>query len=144
MSTQKSSSQKPNSRQPTLEEFRVEEFDLRRREPENADEENRAILIPSKASGRQMPGSQKFDPKSVDTATIDRVIEMAWEDRTPFGAIEVQFGLKEQEVIEVMRRYMKRSSFKMWRKRVSARKTKHAAKRDFDSGRFKSSNQKNY
>ncbi|MEL7226623.1 MAG: TIGR03643 family protein [Cyanobacteria bacterium P01_D01_bin.36] len=91
-----------------------------------------------------MPGSKKFDPKDLDTATIDRVLEMAWEDRTPFGAIEVQFGLKEQEVIEVMRRYMKRSSFKMWRKRVTARKTKHAKRREFDSGRFKSSNQKNY
>ena len=77
MSTQKPKSQKPNSRQPTLKEFRVEEFDLRRREAENTDEDNRAILIPSETSGRQMPGSQKFDPKSLDTATIDRVIEKA-------------------------------------------------------------------
>ena len=63
--------------------------------------------------------------------TIDRVIEMAWEDRTPFEAIETQFGLNEQEVIAVMRRYMKESSFKMWRKRVSGRDTKHLQKRDF-------------
>ena len=74
--------------------------------------------------------------------TIDRVIEMAWEDRTPFEAIETQFGLSEQEVIAVMRRYMKESSFRMWRKRVSGRDTKHLQKRDFLEGRFKSDNQK--
>ena len=80
----------------------------------------------------------------LDAATIDRVIEMAWEDRTTFEAIETQFGLKEKDVIEVMRKHMKRSSFKMWRERVTDRKTKHAKKRDFEVGRFKSSNQKNY
>ncbi|MEL6158642.1 MAG: TIGR03643 family protein [Cyanobacteria bacterium J06623_5] len=83
-------------------------------------------------------------PNELDTATIDRVIEMAWEDRTPFEVIEQQFGLKEKDVIAVMRRYMKPSSFKMWRKRVTARKTKHAKKRSFEVGRFRSSNQKNY
>lgn len=82
--------------------------------------------------------------EELDAATIDRVIEMAWEDRTTFEAIEVQFGLKEKDVIAVMRRYMKPSSFRMWRERVSDRKTKHAAKRDFEVGRFQSSNQKNY
>lgn len=129
---------------PTLEDFKVEEFDLRRRDAELSSQADNAVVVPSEQSARQMAGSEKFDPKTLDTATVDRVIEMAWEDRTPFGSIEVQFGLKEQEVIEVMRRYMKRSSFKMWRKRVTARKTKHAVKREFDSGRFKSSNQKNY
>jgi uncharacterized protein (TIGR03643 family) len=84
----------------------------------------------------------KFD--ELEAATIDRVIEMAWEDRTSFEVIEAQFGLKEKDVIAIMRRYMKRSSFKMWRKRVTSRTTKHAAKRGFDVGRFKSSNQKNY
>jgi len=79
---------------------------------------------------------------NLDPATIDRVIEMAWEDRTPFAAIEFQFGLSEKEVIAVMRKYMKRSSFKMWRKRVTGRKTKHLAKRNFIEGRFKSDNQK--
>ena len=74
--------------------------------------------------------------------TIDRIIEMAWEDRTPFGAIETQFGLKEKQVIALMRREMKPSSFRMWRKRVSGRKTKHLAKRDFIEGKFKSQNQK--
>ncbi|MGF1499532.1 MAG: TIGR03643 family protein [Elainellaceae cyanobacterium] len=78
----------------------------------------------------------------LDSQTVDRVIEMAWEDRTPFEAIEIQFGLKEKQVIAIMRRYMKASSFKMWRKRVTARKTKHRQKRGFSTGRFKSHNQK--
>lgn len=72
----------------------------------------------------------------------DRIIEMAWEDRTTFEAIEFQFGLKEQEVIELMRKEMKLSSFKMWRKRVQGRKTKHEKLRSFENGRFKCSRQK--
>jgi uncharacterized protein (TIGR03643 family) len=78
----------------------------------------------------------------LDVKIIDRVVEMAWEDRTPFAAIETQFGLKEQEVIALMRREMKYSSFKMWRKRVTGRKTKHLAKRDFVAGRFRCKEQK--
>ena len=73
---------------------------------------------------------------------IDRIIEMAWEDRTTFDAIEFQFGLKEQEVIELMRREMKPSSFRMWRARVQGRATKHQKKRNFDSVRFKCSRQR--
>ncbi len=73
--------------------------------------------------------------------TVSRVIEMAWEDRTPFAAIEIQYGLSEKEVISLMRKEMKPSSFKMWRKRVSGRKTKHIRQRDFLVGRFKSANQ---
>ncbi len=73
---------------------------------------------------------------------IDRIIEMAWEDRTTFDAIEYQFGLKEQEVITLMRKEMKPSSFRLWRKRVSGRSTKHQAKREFSKGRFKCSRQK--
>ncbi len=73
---------------------------------------------------------------------IDRVIEMAWEDRTPFDAILAQFGLKEQEVISVMRNEMKPSSFRMWRKRVQGRATKHAAKSAVDDARFKCTLQK--
>lgn len=60
---------------------------------------------------------------------ISRIIEMAWEDRTPFEAIETLFGLPEKEVIALMRREMKPSSFRMWRKRVSGRATKHLALR---------------
>ena len=73
---------------------------------------------------------------------IDRIIEMAWEDRTPFNAIELQYNLKENEVRQLMRKYMKSSSFVMWRKRVKSRKTKHLSLRSFVKGRFKSSNQK--
>ena len=60
---------------------------------------------------------------------ISRVIEMAWEDRTPFEAIELQFGLNESAVIALMRSHMKASSFRMWRKRMKGRVTKHAALR---------------
>lgn len=74
---------------------------------------------------------------------IDRVIEMAWEDRTPFDAIQIQFGLKEQEVIDLMRREMKSSSFKMWRARVQGRKTKHSKQRKGEVDRFKCSRQRN-
>ncbi len=63
------------------------------------------------------------------TEDISRIIEMAWEDRTPFEAIEGLFGLPEKEVIALMRREMKPSSFRMWRKRVSGRATKHLALR---------------
>ncbi|MBC7407161.1 MAG: TIGR03643 family protein [Arcicella sp.] len=73
---------------------------------------------------------------------LDRIVEMAWEDRTPFDAITAQFGLKEQEVIEVMRKEMKPSSFRMWRERVQGRATKHSAKRVIDDVRFKCTLQK--
>ncbi|MDJ0708217.1 MAG: TIGR03643 family protein [Leptolyngbyaceae cyanobacterium MO_188.B28] len=79
----------------------------------------------------------------LDKQTIDRIVEMAWEDRTPFEAIAVQFGLQEKQVIALMRRSIKASSFRMWRKRVTGRKTKHLGKRGFTQGRFKSKNQKN-
>lgn len=73
---------------------------------------------------------------------IDRIIEMAWEDRTPFEAIEMQFGLSEKQVIELMRITMKRSSFLMWRKRMNRRVTKHAKLRDKEVSRFKCSRQR--
>ena len=72
----------------------------------------------------------------------DRIIEMAWEDRTTFDAIQLQFGLKEQEVINLMRAEMKPLSFKMWRERVQGRKTKHEKLRNFQEGRFKCSRQR--
>ena len=79
--------------------------------------------------------------KNLKIEDISRIIEMAWEDRTPFEAIELQFDLKENEVREIMRRKMKPSSFKMWRKRVSGRKTKHLLLRSNELNRFKSKNQ---
>ena len=77
-----------------------------------------------------------------NAADLDRIIEMAWEDRTSFEAIEVQFGLKEKEVIKLMRREMKATSFKMWRKRTNGRVTKHQGLRGTAVNRFKCSRQK--
>ena len=73
---------------------------------------------------------------------IDRIIEMAWEDRTPFDAIQFQFKISEQEVIEIMRKEIKLSSFKMWRQRVQGRKTKHHSLNTIEKGRFKCSRQR--
>jgi len=73
---------------------------------------------------------------------LDRIIEMAWEDRTTFDAISFQFGISEQETIEIMRREMKPSSFRMWRKRVQGRATKHAKLRTDEVDRFKCTRQK--
>lgn len=74
---------------------------------------------------------------------IDRIIEMAWEDRTPFEAIKIQFAFSEPDVIALMRRELKRSSFNLWRKRVnSGVSQKHARKRNSDTTRFKSTLQK--
>lgn len=67
--------------------------------------------------------------KSICEASHSRVVEMAWEDRTPFEAIEAQFGLNESAVIALMRRYLLPSSFRMWRKRMAGRRTKHAVLR---------------
>tara|TARA_B100002051_G_C16694507_1_gene617405 strand:+ start:1184 stop:1444 length:261 start_codon:yes stop_codon:yes gene_type:complete len=78
---------------------------------------------------------------ALSQSDIDRIIEMAWEDRTTFDAIKSQYGLKEQEVKELMRENLKSSSYKLWRKRVNGRKTKHLAKRDFTVGRHKSYDQ---
>jgi len=73
---------------------------------------------------------------------IDRIIEMAWEDRTPFEAIAFQFGLAEADVIALMRRELKPGSFRRWRARVQGRATKHAQLRSTDVNRFKCSRQK--
>jgi uncharacterized protein (TIGR03643 family) len=84
-----------------------------------------------------------YTPEDLTPEIIDRIIEMAWEDRTTFEAIAFQFDLTEPQVIELMRREMKPSSFRMWRKRVTGRKTKHLKARDPIIARFKSSDQKN-
>ena len=80
--------------------------------------------------------------KEFTVLEIDRIIEMAWEDRTTFEAIKLQFGISEQEVIEIMRKEMKLSSFKMWRERVQGRSTKHAKLRVDGIDRFKCTLQK--
>ena len=81
---------------------------------------------------------------SLSEREIDRIIEMAWEDRTPFDAITFQFGLREQDVIELMRQEMKPSSFRLWRARVQGRKTKHRALQTFEpqEARFKCTRQR--
>jgi uncharacterized protein (TIGR03643 family) len=76
------------------------------------------------------------------TPDESRIIEMAWEDRTTFDAIEATFGLNESQVIALMRRSMKRSSFKMWRERVTGRVTKHAALRSDEVTRHKASHRR--
>ena len=78
--------------------------------------------------------------KKLTPAEVDRIVEMAWEDRTPFEALDFQFNLKEKEVIQLMRSNLKISSFKIWRKRVSGRKSKHGFPNQ--KTRFKSANQK--
>ncbi|KQK25502.1 TIGR03643 family protein [Chryseobacterium aquaticum] len=81
--------------------------------------------------------------KEFNLEQIDRIIEMAWEDRTPFEAIEFQFGITESEVIEVMRTELKPSSFRLWRKRVnSGVSQKHLMKRNPEIERFKCTRQR--
>ncbi|WP_201551583.1 TIGR03643 family protein [Psychrobacter sp. DD43] len=72
---------------------------------------------------------------ALDELQVSRVIEMAWEDRTPFEAIEHSYGLNESGVIILMRQALKPSSFRLWRQRVSNRATKHEAIRSFTVGR---------
>ncbi|MBC8083620.1 MAG: TIGR03643 family protein [Hymenobacter sp.] len=86
--------------------------------------------------------NEEFDFDALSAADIDRIIEMGWEDRTPFEAIEAQFGLPEKAVIALMRREMKQSSFRMWRKRMRGRSTKHQALRAEETTHFKSTRQK--
>ncbi|MGV8843753.1 MAG: TIGR03643 family protein [Pseudomonas sp.] len=75
-------------------------------------------------SDKNMPTLSLSKP-ALSEADISRIVEMAWEDRTPFEAIEAQFHLKESAVIQLMRRHMKPTSFRMWRKRMAGRVTKH-------------------
>lgn len=78
-----------------------------------------------------------MDKNNFSEIELDRIIEMAWEDRTPFEAITFQFGISERQTIDIMRTEMKRSSFNMWRKRVQGRATKHAKLRLDGIDRFK-------
>lgn len=80
--------------------------------------------------------------RELNKEEIDRIIEMAWEDRTPFDAIKSQFGIEESEVIKLMRRELKLSSWKRWRARVQGRKTKHQALAGAEVDRFKSKMQR--
>ena len=81
--------------------------------------------------------------RNLDEIAIDRIIEMAWEDRTPFDAIQFQFGLAEADVKALMKKELKLSSYKLWRKRVENCKTKHAKQRVDGIDRFKCNMQRN-
>ena len=83
-------------------------------------------------------------PIKISEPDISRIIEMAWEDRTPFDAIETQFGLSHDDVVALMRNNLKKSSFKVWRERVRGRKTKHSDLRNFSVGRHQSYDQSKY
>jgi uncharacterized protein (TIGR03643 family) len=77
----------------------------------------------------------KFPKEPLSASDISRLIEMAWEDRTPFDAIEKSFGFSEAMVIQLMRKELKRGSFELWRKRVTGRSTKHLAIRSSEVNR---------
>ena len=80
--------------------------------------------------------------KNIDLESTNRIIEMAWEDRTPFDAISKQFDISEKEIISVMRNNIKKKSFLNWRKRVDNRKTKHTMLSSLHKKRFKSNAQR--
>ena len=80
-------------------------------------------------------------PNKISESDISRIIEMAWEDRTPFDAIEAQFNVTHDEVVKIMRENLAKNSFNLWRKRVRGRKTKHSGLRDFKVGRHHSYDQ---
>ncbi|WP_394774739.1 TIGR03643 family protein [Flavobacterium sp.] len=84
----------------------------------------------------------KIDSSKLNQVQIDRIIEMAWEDRTPFDAIQFQFGLVEADVKALMKKELKFSSYKLWRERVENCKTKHTTKRIEGMDRFKCNRQR--
>ena len=88
-----------------------------------------------KSETRKVKPANAAAINALDAVQLSRVIEMAWEDRTPFEAIEHSYALNETAVIKLMRQELKPSSFRLWRRRVTSRATKHQAKRPFDVGR---------
>lgn len=98
--------------------------------------------LPSPMAYVEMKSEAMKDRTAFSEEEIDRIIEMAWEDRTPFEAIENQFGLKEAEVKALMKRELKFSSYKRWRERVEACSTKHAKMRSNEISRFKCDRQR--
>ena len=79
--------------------------------------------------------------ENIDLEDTNRIIEMAWEDRTTFEVIEQEFSINHGELLAIMRNNLKPSSFRLWRKRVNGRKTKHGAVRNFKIGRHRCSRQ---
>ena len=97
----------------------------------------RKIGTISAQAGLVMPESAVKNPlvRDFSPSELSRIVEMAWEDRTPFEAIEFNFGLNESAVISLMRQQVKARSFHLWRKRVTSRKTKHQSLRSPDVSR---------
>jgi uncharacterized protein (TIGR03643 family) len=103
----------------------------------------RAKTLPVSVGSAIYKHMNMVEPVSLSADDLDRIIGMAWEDRTPFDAIRVQFGLTEQQVRNLMKANMKPTSYKMWRIRMEANAhLKHSKIREFSEGRYRSSKQK--
>ena len=108
---------------------------IKNKQQENKQQDSIAQKSNLKPAASNDKSSSATAAKELDDVQLSRVIEMAWEDRTPFEAIEHGYGLDETAVIKLMRQELKPSSFRLWRQRVTNRATKHQAKRPFDVGR---------
>ena len=108
---------------------------LKNKQQENKQQDSIAQKSNLKPAASNDKSSSATAAKELDAVQLSRVIEMAWEDRTPFEAIEHSYALDETAVIKLMRQELKPSSFRLWRQRVTNRATKHQAKRPFDVGR---------
>ena len=108
---------------------------IKDKQQENKQQDSIAQKSNLKPAASNDKSSSATAAKELDDVQLSRVIEMAWEDRTPFEAIEHGYGLDETAVIKLMRQELKPSSFRLWRQRVTNRATKHQAKRPFDVGR---------
>ena len=108
---------------------------IKDKQQENKQQDSIAQKSNLKPAASNDKSSSSTAAKELDDVQLSRVIEMAWEDRTPFEAIEHSYALDETAVIKLMRQELKPSSFRLWRQRVTNRATKHQAKRPFDVGR---------
>ena len=108
---------------------------IKDKQQENKQQDSIAQKSNLKPAASNDKSSSATAAKELDAVQLSRVIEMAWEDRTPFEAIEHSYALDEKAVIKLMRQELKPSSFRLWRQRVTNRATKHQAKRPFDVGR---------
>ena len=107
---------------------------IKDKQQENKQQDSIAQKSNLKPAASNDKSSSATAAKELDAVQLSRVIEMAWEDRTPFEAIQHSYALDETAVIKLMRQTLKPSSFRLWRQRVTNRATKHQAKRPFDVG----------
>ena len=108
---------------------------IKDKQQENKQQDSIAQKSNLKPAASNDKSSSATAANELDAVQLSRVIEMAWEDRTPFEAIEHSYALDETAVIKLMRQELKPASFRLWRQRVTNRATKHQAKRPFDVGR---------